>query len=243
MAMQILRKDMELGSSAQALYLPETWHGDMHRVAYRSVFQPYGPMSGDWVQIFNLGEQTIIALGDVVGKGPSAALNTAVIASLWVQHKNKWQKTQKIDLEDFVRELNTTIFGLFRGRQFTTLHLAAIRPEHLELYNFGAPPWLAINGEKKIRSLRHPTRNPIGLLAEEPKVTKLDYVLAENEILIGYSDGAIDGPGARRRLEAELQKQSGALSFELLDQLVKSACVEGRLPDDYTLLMLQRKIT
>ena len=182
---------------------------------------------------------TVIALGDVVGKGPSAALNTAVIASVWTQHKHTWEKTDAIDIAGFVRDLNFNIHNLFKGKQFTTMQVVIFSAEAMEVYNFGAPPWLCINRERKIRAVRLPTSNPIGLVAEPPHAPKAPVALAAGEVLLGYSDGAIDGPGARRRLEASVQKEPSLDDFLLIDRLVREAGQVDRLPDDYTLLIVE----
>ncbi len=66
-----LRKDLELGRGAQALFLPQTLGGSLEGYRYRFVFRPHGPLSGDWIQAFvdPEGEKAVFALGDVVGKG------------------------------------------------------------------------------------------------------------------------------------------------------------------------------
>lgn len=79
----MLSRDLELGRAVQALLLPEHMEGETATGwKYRVSFKPYGAMSGDWVKVYHTPSDapkafSVIAMGDVVGKVPGAALVTA----------------------------------------------------------------------------------------------------------------------------------------------------------------------
>jgi serine phosphatase RsbU (regulator of sigma subunit) len=234
----LLKKDLELGRSAQSLFLPDHLDGQIGPYSYSITFKPYGPLSGDWVQTFFYKDTAAIAVGDVVGKGPSAALNTSVIAAVWSQHCDRWQESGSIDVGALTKDLSKTIHRMFRGKQFTTFTCVVFSGSDLEVYNVGAPPWLCLTAGDGCKSIRLSTKNPLGITEEIQSNAFKTVSLADNEILIAYTDGAMDGTGSRRILNSNMKKNSQIQNHEELNKLIFDAGKEERLPDDYTVLII-----
>ena len=244
-----LSRDLEMGSLVQDLLLPSNLEGEVGEWEYRISFRPYGPMSGDWVQVFSpengagKGSFAVIAIGDVVGKGPSAALNTAAIAGVWNHFRRQWERDE-LDLQKFLRALDVTIHDTFKGQQNTTLSLAVLMEDKIIMTSCAAPSWFKITPNESIARVSIPPQNPLGF--EPVEVYRFKEVTPKDgEVFLAYSDGVMDGSAARRRFQksikaGELSEETG----ELFEELEKRAIVAGAddiLPDDFTLLQLRRK--
>lgn len=236
----LLRKDLELGRTAQELFMPDVMKGKVGSYSYTIVFKPWGPLSGDWVQTYQHGDQAVIAIGDVVGKGPSAALNTSVIATIWSEHCVKWTDSGKINIEEFAKNLNYVINRLFRGKQFTTFSCIVIEGAELKLFNIGAPPWYLLEPLKGVRSLRIRSKNPLGIEPDGAIYNNNIHDLTDQQTLIAYTDGVMDGTASRRFLNKTIKKNSSKISHDLTGEIVFKAGVSERLADDYTLLIVSK---
>ena len=236
----LLQRDLDLGKSAQELFMPDAMKGKMGSYKFSIVFKPWGPLSGDWVQSYHSDEVTAIAIGDVVGKGPSAALNTSVIATIWSEHCEKWSQTHEVDIVSFAENLNHVINRLFRGKQFTTFTCVVAREDSLALFNIGAPPWLKMGLGTGCKSVRIKSNNPLGIIPNKAIYESKVITLEKGETLIAYTDGVMDGTGSRRSLNRTFKKREDALSHDQCSRLIFEAGIEERLQDDYTLLVISQ---
>jgi hypothetical protein len=244
----LLNKDLQLGRTVQDLLLADLRHGSIGPWDFEITWKPYGPMSGDWVQVFRNeaprpGEPLgAIAIGDVVGKGPSAALNTAVIASVW---KRLTEAPESFTAERFARELDSLIKLTFRGQQNTTLSLAILYESEIHVTAFGAPHWLHLLTDGTAPSVQVPRQNPLGLGKLRPNISSTVLQPRPGELLVGYTDGVVDG--ARAMMEfRKIYKQAaeqGALDFATVLGILQGMTENHALPDDFTLLQIRRSAT
>ena len=248
-----LEKDLELGRTVQNLFTPTTMAGAMGHWHYSFVYQPFGAMSGDWLQVFQPEDDcqtpAIIAIGDVVGKGASAALITAVIASLWSKLKFQKQSINVDSIEhhvnDFLNTMNTAIAETFKGQQNSTISLAAVMQNHALLTSCGAPFWILWQADGTVTSLRTTPQNPLGRASHhsDTPYSFRSLTMTAGDVLIAYSDGVLDGSQARSKFIKSLQSQSMPQTASTLQNFIASAARKAgegfTLPDDFTLLILQ----
>lgn len=240
-----LSRDLELGRTVQALILPDENKGRIGAYEYEVRQQPLGLMSGDWLQIYRKPGtiEGVIAIGDVVGKGPSAALNTAAIACMWHAFCARWDK-EEIDVTEFIATLDAAIRATFKGQQNTTLSLAHVAEERVTLFSYGAPNWMKVAGRKAADVLLQPM-NPLGGMSSSVWQEPAPFELGMKDVLVAYSDGVLDGSRDRHQFvkAIRLEAGTGPLPDGRVLELLQKVSAEGRekrLPDDATILVLKR---
>lgn len=262
-----LERDLELGKAVQSMLLPEQQTGRIGRWEYRITSRPYGPMSGDWFQIAVTppdapSPAALLAIGDVVGKGPSAALLTAAIAAFWNEHCEAWLK-DGLDVDQFCTRLDALIHRTFRGVQNTTLSLAVLSDEGVLLLCIGAPRWVALAADTGVaEDLRTAPANPLGMGGNDRKYPCLRLTADSVGVLMAFTDGVLDGHGPRARLRrslAEVARVGRAMAEDSgrdqsavsastgtvdelarLDALLRGAGADEVQPDDATTLVIRR---
>jgi hypothetical protein len=240
------QRDLELGKVVQSLTLPSRMKGQMDGWEFAVAYEPYGPMSGDWVQIYENRNPDheicgIVAIGDVVGKGPAAALNTASIAALWSHFRNEWDEGH-FDILNFLNTLNKNIHSTFGGNQTTSVAVAILHKDKVQLINCGSPTWIHISPETKVESVRIPPSNPLGLADGDFTFQLKELELKPGSILLAHTDGVMEGGLARKNfarnvIAAGLPEDN---AFAYLQREARIAGADTVLPDDFTMLYLKR---
>lgn len=240
------QKDLELGKEVQCLTLPAKMAGTMGSWEFEICYEPYGPMSGDWVQVYqnpdlNHEISGIIAIGDVVGKGPAAALNTASIAAIWSHFSCQWDNGV-FDILNFLSSLNRNIHRTYAGSQMSSISVAVLMKDKVQLISCGSPTWLHITPESKVESVRAQPSNPLGLDRADFTVHVKDMHLDLGSMLLAHTDGVMDGGTARRNFTRNI-KAAGLPENNVFSYLKREAVLAGAesvLPDDLTMLYLRR---
>lgn len=242
-----LERDLELGQTVQNVLLPKRREGRLGPWLYRISFKPYGPMSGDWFQIAETPAgaprpMAIIAIGDVVGKGPSAALITSAIAALWQQHEDRWQ-AGALELGEWCRLLNRVLHRTFHGTQNTTLSIVLLTETELWIASAASPHWMSLSNEtRKAVDLRLTACNPVGMMANLDTLEVRRIAAKETDLLVVFTDGVIDGSKGRnllRRAMLELTPESPDY-MAAIEAAATAAGAADTLPDDATILAIRR---
>ncbi len=242
-----LAKDLEMGQTVQNLLLPVTRIGGFGAWEYGVVFQPYGPMSGDWFQVFAPppdGNQVsaLVAIGDVVGKGASAALTTATIAGAWHHHASLWSQKDG-DITEFSLSLNDVLARTFRGNQNSTLCIAALADDKATLASIAAPKWIYAGPGRETSVVMTKASDSLGMM-ENWAVSTKTVTMTTGDVLIAYTDGVIEGGRARLAFFSGLDAITDwSRNFEQLlneiETLARNAGEDSVLPDDFTLLVIR----
>lgn len=239
-----LEGDLNLGRTVQSMLMPADAEGNVGPCAFKVVFKPFGPMSGDWFQHFvsENGQIGAVAIGDVVGKGPSAALITATIATVWLDACEAWARGA-IDGESFVLSLHRAIERLFEGRQNSSLSFAIIRGAEVTVYCCGAPSWAHVDINGECVRLKTKAQNPLGAASRSERVVgSATRTLLPGETLIAYTDGVLDGTSSSYQLAKELKRGSMPTGPGYFDDLAAAAIRAGSasvLDDDQTIVMIR----
>jgi len=230
-----LAERLNLGRAIQQILLPPLEAQEHGAFTFAMSYIPNQEMSGDWVYIW--GKDTTekrVIIGDVVGKGPSAAIPVAILIGILGE-------CEKADMpmEETLHYLNRRVIELF-GKQITCSCSVIVMKSsmEIELYNAGSPGWF-FRGEGKSRhiSMRSST---LGMSAEA-YFAKEKLILTPGSFLFTFTDGYMEGARAFRRLITKLGTIDDAPSFTDLQLMLDELGRSYRLEDDRSLLMVKAK--
>ena len=203
--------------------------------------QPARSVGGDLYHGALRSDGTLaLALGDVSGKGVSAALLMAMLQGLLNLLHDLGQP-----LGELLPLLDRTLRRYNPGNRFLTLAAALLHPDgDLELVNAGHCPAALLRGDGRLE-LISPHGPVLGLLPQ-PKWGGERHTLAPGDTLVLYSDGiseAADPEGNELGLEGIgrcLEPLAGAAPAEIAEALLQAAAAHrrgGEAEDDVTLLV------
>jgi serine phosphatase RsbU (regulator of sigma subunit) len=207
---------------------------------------PCREVGGDHVDVFwrQDGEEMVVALGDVAGKGAPAAF---VMCSLHAGLRA--QLGARADLPEAMAGLDRYLAESTPGNRFATLFLGRLDPAGglLTYVNAGHPPGLVFSRDGEIRSLE-PSGRVLGLLPGTPYVARRVRLRAGDALLL-YSDGVTETPdrgdrelglAALGNLLRATRGQDAAAIGNRLEAAVREHG-DGRPPqDDRSWLVLRR---
>lgn len=239
-----LARDLELGRTVQSMLFASAKDGVFGPWTYKLSFRPHGAMSGDWYQVWRAPDDSrlVLAIGDVVGKGPSAALCTSMITATWLSLTEAWERQRAVDVDAAANLLHKTLHRAFGGFQNTTLTLAVIDEESIALVNLGGPAWVRVDDDQNAAVVRMRSRNPLGMerAVDVVPVTLVPTAQAAGGTFIAYTDGVMDGPTSRVQfLKAIRETPAGEEPFAMIERELARCGEATALPDDKTLLLLR----
>ncbi|HEX3472770.1 MAG TPA: SpoIIE family protein phosphatase [Silvibacterium sp.] len=206
-------------------------------------------VGGDYYDVFDLGEErTGLAIGDVSGKGISAAL---LMASLRASLRGVTLDSPR-DFAKLMDKVNRLVFEASASNRYATFFFAAFDPmtRRLECVNAGHnPPILLRTGlDGKTQTLRLEADGPVvGLLPAAP-YTEQAMTLVPGDLLLLYTDGISeamthdDEEWGEERLIKAAEKVKSKPACEILRALFDAAdAFTAGAPqhDDMTLLVLK----
>ncbi|MFW7380220.1 MAG: SpoIIE family protein phosphatase [Oligoflexus sp.] len=229
-----LAERLNLGRAVQEILLPPDFSFEFAGYQIGMRYSPAQEMSGDWIYHWQSHEnEQRLLIGDVVGKGPSAAIPVAVIVGILGECERL-----SMEPEETLRRLNQRLLELFHKQITTTCTMVVLQQNsQLTFYNAGSPGWFLV-GEKQIDylSLRS---SPLGINEEfEPSAHQMSKF--QDLTMLTFTDGYLEGSRGFRRLQKALSKiESTHLSAERLHQILDEVGVEFRLEDDRSLLTIR----
>lgn len=235
--LQVMEERLSLGQSVQSLLFPKERSGSFGELDYSFYFKVAEQMSGDWIYVWNSSDgQRGLLIGDVVGKGPQAAVAVSAIISFLSQCEKEC-----LNLGTTIFRLNAQLFGLFRGKINTTLAALTLEDDsHFRLFNCGGQNWVGFTDQGvKIYTLRN---NALGYSMDlNPESVLVDS--AENFKLFAYTDGVMDGSRSlakfkRRVSKLDLKSMSVQDLYKLMIETGKGMVHN----DDMTIVSIERQI-
>lgn len=228
-----LEGSLALGKAVQKLLLPPDLQGTFRQFTYHMRYQPHLKMAGDWLFTWQVSNREIrFVIGDVMGKGPSAAIPVASIIGIL-----KDCESQKLSLEESLSKINQRLIQLFGYHITSTAAAIALHYDgRCELYNAGSPGWFLASQEGidffMLRS------NPLGL-TESTQIAKYSFQIPANSILFTFTDGYLEGSRELNRFIRLLQrKKIGDGSISALHERLSEANTTRKDDDDQTLLTI-----
>lgn len=233
------KKELEFASQVQSMLiphrLPESEHYELN--AY---YKPHSSVGGDYYDCMQLdNEQVVFCVGDVSGKGVSAALLMANF-----QANLRALVYQGISLEELVRQLNRKVYENTRGDKFITFFIAQYnyKSRKLKYVNAGHNPPLLIHADSVEELASGSTL--LGAFEELPNVTSETKIIMPHALVLCYTDGLTEGADGfdndvfgKDKLAA-FSKDVAGKSAEGFNKLIIAKLEESNqlLADDVTLL-------
>ncbi|MEL6863963.1 MAG: PP2C family protein-serine/threonine phosphatase [Bacteroidota bacterium] len=182
-----LKREMELAREMQHMLIPSQLpKGNHYELA--SIYKPHLGVGGDYFDFTELEENKFaFCIADISGKGIAAALLMANFQANF--HGLIHQRT---NLDDFIRELNQSLFRITKGDKFLTFFVAEfdLATRELRYVNAGHnPPCLAIDGQ--LHALDKGC-TILGSFKELPGVEIGRLELIEEATIVTFTDGLTD---------------------------------------------------
>lgn len=186
---QAMEQDLQAANKLQSVLIPRTV-SDVIGIEVGIKTRPARQISGDLFDFFeHSDEYTLIAFGDVSGKGAAAALYGALISGLL-----RILAPRRRSPSDLMKSLNETLLERKVDAQYATLSLVTwvAKTRTFSVVSAGTlPPMLCRQGEiidSRVEGM------PIGLL-EDQTYAQVKIVAEPGDLLLLYSDGVEDQLG------------------------------------------------
>jgi sigma-B regulation protein RsbU (phosphoserine phosphatase) len=182
-----LEADMDLGARVQQMLIPNHFpNTDAYEIS--TIYQPKLGVGGDYIDFKEFDDgKLVFCIGDVTGKGVSAAL---LMANFQATFHTLIAKRNT--LYDFVVEINKAVYKITNGERFITFFVAEYdrKTHRLSYVNAGHPPAILVY-EGGIRLLDEGTL-VLGSIDELPMLTVGHVKLPPQSLILSYTDGLTD---------------------------------------------------
>ena len=231
----LLEERLSLGRTVQQLLMPATLQGRFARFEYRMNYIPSQQMSGDWLYHWEVSPtERRIFMGDVVGKGPPAAIPVAIL--IGCLHECR---ISGLSMEDSIRRLNERLIEHFHYHVTTTMAALTLHGDSgtVDFYNAGSPGWYLYRNAGHI-SL--PLRsNPLGV-RQDYRIVRESRLVDKNTMIFSFTDGYLEGSRASMRMIKKLKKEyPGGANATILHYILMVTGEGHRLEDDKSLLTVK----
>lgn len=237
--------DLALAAEIQRSFLPR----EVIEVEGLELFAEYRAaytVGGDFYDVFWVGpDRLAVFVGDISGKGISAALLMARISS-----ELRVAALTHVDPVTVLTAINSAT--LSRGQPelfFTAIYFTLdVKTGEVLLANAGHPTPYVRRADGIVEPVTGGRACPIGIL-EDPGFTATRASLARGDALVLYTDGVIEAVGldgsfyGQDRLEACLAGVGARTPHAIAEQILRSVdahAAQGPMNDDLTLFLCQR---
>lgn len=235
-----LKREMELASEMQRMLIPKQLPSkDCYELA--SIYKPHLGVGGDYFDFIEFEDGKIVfCVGDISGKGVAAALLMANFQANFHTLINK-----RTELDEFIRDLNTSVHLITQGERFITFFIAEydINTRQLNYVNAGHnPPVLVANGNMH---LLNKGCTILGSFTELPAFEVGSLKVEEEAVILSFTDGLSD---IRNKADEFLSDEiiydfvqnhyllSAAAFNNKLLEVIEQFKGEETYPDDFTVL-------
>lgn len=236
-------REMEIAREVQERLFPQQMP-DLPGADIAGYCRPALGVGGDYYDVIDLGEGRVgLAVGDVSGKGISAAL---LMASLRASLRGVTLDGPR-DFAKLMHKVNQLVYEASASNRYATFFFASYDPEtrRLDCVNAGHNPPVILRGEETIRL---EAGGPVvGLLPFAPYVEQA-VVLEPGDMLILYTDGISEAmtiqeeEWGEERMIAAARAAKGDSAEDVLETIFSAAdafTVGAPQHDDMTLMVLK----
>jgi sigma-B regulation protein RsbU (phosphoserine phosphatase) len=217
----------------------------------KGVCSPARMVSGDYYDFMALGDESLaFAIGDVAGKGISAALLMATIQSTMRTQlgANDGASPRLLSTAKLVATLNRQLYANTSLEKYATFYFALYHEatHSLTYTNAGhLSPMLLRSGELQMLESTGTVVGAFPLARYEERTVELEH----GDLLVAYTDGIVEPENAygemfgEDRLKDLISKYAHADSSELIARTMESVNVwtgSSELQDDMTMVVVRR---
>lgn len=220
-----LKKELEVAEKVQSMLIPNKLPST-ESIEMSAVYMPHHNISGDYYDVIQLdkeGNDLLICMADISGKGIAAALMMANFQAML-----RALAMENNTLPQLVEKLNQRILEITNGDKFITFFIARhnLKERKIRYINAGHnPPILSNNGG---HSLLDKGCTILGAFDELPSIEVTSLNVSPDTVIITYTDGLTD-------LENE-----GGEYFEM-ERLTSFVQANNTLPmDDFNTQLLEQ---
>ena len=236
-----MEQEMRIAAEIQQALLPKAGHaGAFFRTAASSL--PCRSIGGDFYDYVDLPTGAFgFALGDVAGKGPPAALLSAMMQGIFAA-----QAAASDTPSQTIKRVNHALYKRGIESRFVTLMYGTLEPDgRLTYCNAGHNPPLIL-GAAGVRRLE--VGGPIVGLFEAAKFEEETVELSPGDVLLVFSDGVSEALSAdgeeygEERIITTVRRHPGAPPADLLQAIfadVRTFTKGAPQSDDITALVLR----
>ena len=244
-----LDRELEIAKEVQERLFPNK-NPEMKQLDVAGSCLPARTIGGDYYDFLNLGRnQLVMALGDICGKGISAALLMANLQAtlrsnvLNLHDANGWNRDNSV--AEVMKRLNGQIFGYTADNRFASLFYALYdEDQHTITYcNAGHNPPLYFKGEEMLRLNEGGT--VVGIFSDSIYEQKTLHIQS-GDLLVAYTDGIVESVneygeefGEHRLIQ--LIQDSRTLTANSINEVIMKAVLAWTFAeeqdDDMTLLI------
>ncbi len=243
---KIIEEDMKIASQIQSKLVPVDYITNNWFESY-GIYIPAYNIGGDYLDIIEKNNSFFFAIGDVSGKGVSAALVSIMVKTILNSTEINSNNITKV-----IKNVNHYIYKWFYDDEsiltFLTLFAGNYLPSSRKFYyiNAGHIPPILIRSNELI--LLSSNSRPIGIFEKyNPKREVIEII--KDDILVLYTDGLIEQIDSRgrefgiNRLKEILTKLKNANSKEIVEELYKrlKEFSQERIDDDVCILVVKFK--
>jgi sigma-B regulation protein RsbU (phosphoserine phosphatase) len=242
-----LADELQQAGATQARLFPQTLP-TLKSLEYSGTCRPAGGVGGDYYDFFEVAPgQLGIALGDVTGKGMSAAL---LMANLQGQLRSRVRP--RLELTGLMSELNQSLCELTDSNRFITFFFAVYDDvsQTLRYCNAGHNPPLLFRSRGRAGQERLQVGGLILGVSPDAAYSEHQVVMQDGDMAVLFTDGIIEATDEAGREFGESRLAELALDSremtaeELRDRVLES--VENfsqghHQEDDLTLIVIQVK--
>jgi sigma-B regulation protein RsbU (phosphoserine phosphatase) len=239
-----LLRDVELAAQVQRMFLP-VGTPVIDGLEIAGMMRPFKSVGGDYYDYIPINANTIqIAIGDVSGKGVSAALlMSATAAAMRLEAGRDRNVLQQVE------RLNAEIGAVSDAEHYVTLLVAVIDTQKrmIRYVNCGHNSALLFQASTHTLKRLDSSCPPIGLSPNE-NCELASAELAPGDVLVFYTDGVTEAENllaeefGMGRLSAILQRSSSLSAKGLMDDIFSSAANFSKdvgFGDDVTILVVK----
>lgn len=208
-------------------------------------------VGGDFCDVFHIAEdRTALVLGDVSGKGISAALLMALIHG--AIHSVSWTRSTQ-DHVNASRQLNTLLCQKTASERFTSLFWGYFDPQRSTIQYINAghlPPLLLRKTGEAFEIHKLETGGPVMGLLPAANFQQGEEFVAPGDLLVAFSDGVVEATGPQgeefgdQRLLSIIRERWDASASEIRNAIhshLRDFIGNGPVVDDQTLIVVRFK--
>ncbi|MDZ7359599.1 MAG: SpoIIE family protein phosphatase [candidate division KSB1 bacterium] len=247
-----LQKEMQVAQEIQQTLLPNEFP-DLEGYEIASYYEAAREVGGDYFDFVEVDKDTLgIVVADVSGKGvPGSLVMTMIRTALRTEARGLK------DAAEVLSRVNDFVIGDMKKGMFVTVFYVIIDGKHrrLNYASAGHNPMILYRASTKKTYYLNPRGFPIGIQLHEKDLFKKSIEsdtiqLAEDDILLIYTDGITEAMNARRELFGEerllkIFRDSGHLRVKPFVEQIKEEILsftEGfPQSDDITLVAIREK--
>lgn len=252
---QRLRAELEIAREVQSQLHPKPIQG-LGSLRLDSVCEAARMVSGDYYDYQKISEHRLaLAIGDVAGKGISAALLMATLQSSMRSQLRQWSEAIKagraegLSASSLIANLNQQVYASTAPEKYATFFFSLYddRTSQLTYVNAGhLPPILVRNGQAS-------TLDTNGMVVGAfpfARYTESRLELCSGDLLALYTDGITEPENEygedfgekrlRELLVANADRDGAEITAEVMDAVRRWTAFPDELQDDMTLLVLRK---